>query len=174
MAVMLKRLPRLGLALAAVLAGGLVSGCGSDPYQMASVRGRVTCDGKPATGAIVIFQPLDAPDKTGRPAGFSGTASNGTVEKDGTFTLMAMDGKSGAGALIGPHQVFFQPPPTRRPTLSADDRASMSPEEIRAAEESNRRLPIYPPLPCSDQITPSEVEVKAGDNEFEFTLSPRR
>jgi hypothetical protein len=171
---MSRLLGRVALAVCVAVAGGLAAGCGSNPYQMAAVRGRVTCQGKPATGGIVIFQPLDAPDRTGRPKGFSGTASNGTIAEDGTFTLTAMDGKSGAGALVGPHQIIFQLPPTRRPTLSADDRSSMSPEEIKAAEESNRRLPIYPPLPCSDKVTPGEVEVKAGDNEFEFTLAPKK
>jgi hypothetical protein len=69
--------------------------------------------------------------------------------------------------------VIFRPPPTKRPTLSADDRASMSPEEIKQAEESNRKLPVYPPLPCGDRVTPGEVEVKPGMNEFEFTLQPK-
>jgi hypothetical protein len=161
------------LALAAAALAGLSGGCGSDPYQMAPVRGRITCQGKPAVGGVVTFQPIDAPGKTGRPAGHSGTASQGTVEADGTFTLTAMDGKSGAGALVGPHRVIFQPPPTRRPTLSADDRAAMSPEEIKQAEEANSRTPVYPPLPCGDTLTPGEVEVKPGDNEFTFELRPK-
>jgi hypothetical protein len=173
MAEMSKSPTRICLALCLALAGGLISGCGSGPYQMAPVRGRVTCQGKPTTGAVVIFQPIDAPDKTGRPAGYTGSASSGKVGPDGTFTLTSIDGKSGEGALLGPHRVIFQPPPTKRPTLSADDRAAMSPEEIREAEEFNRRLPVYPPLPCSVNIKPGEVEVKRGDNNFEFTLPPK-
>lgn len=170
---MLKYLGRIGLALCAALSSSLVSGCGSNPYHLAPVRGRVTCQGKPATGGMVLFQPLDAPDKTGRPAGHSGSASSGTVGEDGTFTLTSMDGKSGTGALIGPHQVLFRPPPTKRPTLHADDRATMSPEEIKAAEEINRRMPVYPPLPCSAHLAPGEIEVKPGQNEFVFTLQPK-
>jgi hypothetical protein len=153
--------------------GGLLTGCGSNPYQLAPVRGRVTCQGKPTVGGIVTFMPIDAPEKTGRPAGFTGVASKGTVQADGTFTLTYMDGKSAPGALIGPHRILFQAPPTRQPTLSADDRASMSPEEIRQAEEMNRRMPIYPPLPCSINPAPAEVEVKPGENAFEFTLQPK-
>jgi hypothetical protein len=170
---MSRLLGRMRLALGVTLLAGLSGGCGSDAYQMAPVRGRVTCQGKPAVGGVVVFQPIDAPDKTGRPAGHTGSASRGTVEADGTFTLTAMDGKSGAGALVGPHRVIFQPPPTRRPTLSADDRASMSPEEIRQAEEMNRNMPVYPPLPCGDTLRPGEVEVKPGDNEFTFELQPK-
>src|SRR5262245_7665620 len=116
---------RAGTAVCAALAGALLSGCGSK-YDMAPVRGRVTtCQGKPAVGAVIKFMPIDAPDKTGRPAGYTGTASHGTVGEDGTFTLTAMDGKSGAGALVGPHMVLFEPPPTRRPTLLPEERAEM-------------------------------------------------
>jgi hypothetical protein len=167
------RIGRGWVAVALALVLGPVAGCGSDPYKMAPVRGRITCQGKPAAGGVVIFQPLDAPDRTGRPAGHTGTASSGVVGEDGTFTLTAMDGRSGPGALVGPHRILFQPPPTKRPTLSADDRASMTPEEIRAVEEQLRNRPVYPPLPCGDKPTPGEVEVKPGDNMFEFTLGAK-
>ena len=170
---MAKSFRRVMIAVGVAALGGLMAGCGSDPYQLAPVRGRVTCQGKPAAGGIVTFMPINSPEKTGRPAGFTGVASKGTVGTDGTFTLTSMDGESGAGALVGPHRVLFQPPPTRRPTLSADDRAAMSPEEVRAAEEANSRLPVYPPLPCGDTVSPGEVEIKPGDNEFTFELRPK-
>jgi hypothetical protein len=170
---MSKSLGRVTVALGTATFGVLLGGCGSNAYQMAPVRGRITCQGKPAAGGVVTFMPINAPEKTGRPAGFTGAASKGTVEADGTFTLTSMDGKSGPGALVGPHRVLFQAPPTRRPTIPADDRAAMSPEEIKAAEEANSRLPVYPPLPCSTNPSPGEVEVKPGDNEFEFTLQPK-
>ncbi|MCI0457606.1 MAG: hypothetical protein L0Z62_11600 [Gemmataceae bacterium] len=163
-------LGRMRRALGAALVGSLLSGCGSNLYQRAPVHGRVTCQGKPATGAVVVFQPLDAPAKTGRPAGHPGSASSGTVGADGTFTLTAMDGKSGDGALLGPHQVIFQPPPTQRPPITADDRSVLSPQELKALQEDIARRPIYPPLPCTDNITPGEVDVQRGENTFEFTL----
>jgi hypothetical protein len=170
---MSKSLGRVTIAVGVAALSGLLTGCGSNAYQLAPVRGRVTCQGKPAVGGVVTFMPINSPERTGRPAGYTGVASKGTVGADGTFTLTSLDGKSGAGALVGPHRVLFQPPPTRRPTLSADDRAAMSPEEIRAAEEANSRLPVYPPLPCGTDPTPGEVEVKPGDNEFTFTLQPK-
>jgi hypothetical protein len=160
------------IALCVAMVGSLFSGCGN-PYQMAPVRGRMTCNGKPATGGVVIFQPMDAPEKTGRKPGHPGSASSGTIGEDGTFTLTSVDGKSGAGALLGPHRIIFQPPPTRRPTIPAEERALMSPEEIKEVAETIRRMPIYPPLPCSTNATPGEVEVKPGGNEFEFTLRPK-
>ncbi|HXG12132.1 MAG TPA: hypothetical protein VNK04_20425 [Gemmataceae bacterium] len=170
---MVKLLGRVSIGLWLALVSGLVSGCGANPYRMAPVRGRVTCNGKPATGGVIKFLPIDAPEKTGRKPGHTGHPSSGTVGEDGSFTLTSMDGKSGPGALIGPHKVVFEAPPTRRPTLSADDRSVMSPEEIKAAEAELARRPVYPPLPCSTTITPGEVEVKPGDNYFEFTLQPK-
>jgi hypothetical protein len=167
-------LGRTSVVLYAVVVSSLLNGCGSNLYQMAPVRGRVICQGKPATGGVVIFQPIDDPEKTGRPGGYPGSASSGSVGEDGTFTLTSIDGKSGNGALLGPHRLIFQAPPTTRPPITADDRAILSPQELKALEEDIARRPIYPPLPCSvSSIAPGEVEVKPGDNYFEFTLSPK-
>jgi hypothetical protein len=159
-------------AICAALAIAALAGC-SNPYQQAPVRGRVTCNGKPAVGGTIIFQPLDAPARTGRPAGEPGIASSGVIGEDGSFVLASIDASLGGGAVIGPHQLIFQAPPTQRPTISADERAVMSPEEIQAAEEVNARLPVYPPLDCSTTLAPAEVEVKPGNNEFAFTLQPK-
>jgi hypothetical protein len=147
-------------------------GCGGDPYQYAPVRGRVTCNDKPAAGGVIIFQPIDSPDKTGRPAGHSGSASSATIGEDGSFTLKSIDGAS-EGALIGPHQVIFQAPPTKRPTLTAEDRASMTPEELKRAEAEIASRKVYPPLACSTNVAPGEVEVQPGENDFTFTLQPK-
>jgi len=168
---MARSLGRIVPGVCAALAVVLVGGCGRGTYPRAPVKGRVmTWQGQPATGGVVVFQPVDAPDKTGRPAGHPGTASHGTVGQDGTFTLTAMDGKSGDGAIVGPHLVFFRMPPTKRPGLLAEERANMSPEEVKAAEADLAGRPVYPPLPASDKIQPGEVEVKPGKNVFEFTL----
>ena len=152
-------------AVGAAAVAGLAAGCGPDPYRTAPVRGTVTCNGKPAEGAVVTFVPVDAPDRTGRPAGHSGGGAAGTVGADGTFTLTGIDGK---------HKVLFRPPPTKRPRLTADDKAAMTPEELKAAEDELARRPVYPPLPCGDQLTPGEVEVQPGGSTFEFTLGPKK
>ncbi len=173
---------RLCRGLWVVLIGGQVLGC-ANPYRLATVRGHVTCQGKPAVGGQVVFLPIDAPERTGRPSGQSGRPSRGTVGADGTFTLtceLIADGKPGEsapGALIGPHRVLFKMPLTTRPTMDADTRIVLSgaehKAELKAAEEALARVPVYAPLPCSDKITPGEVEVKPGSNEFEFTLAPK-
>lgn len=162
---------RVGLYFA--LGVGLLNGCGT-AYPTAKVRGRVlTCEGKPATGGVVEFWPIDAPDKTGRRPGNPGQVSRGTVGADGTFTLVSI-GIQGAkdtdGAVTGPQRVTFKMPPTKRPVMTPEERSAGTPEHIKALEEEAARMPIYPPLPCTNKIEPSEVEVKPGDNSFEFTL----
>ncbi len=163
---------RMAIALCAALVVSQLAGC-RNPYQLAKVRGYVTCQGKPATGGVIVFQPLDAPEQTGRPKGHPGNASEGTVGEDGTFTLTFDGSAGGEGALLGPHQVFFRMPPTKRPTLLAEERQIMSPEEIKAVEAEFSRRPVYSPLPCSANLAPGDVEVKPGQNEYVFTLRPK-
>lgn len=147
----------------------LLAGC-SDPYQRAQVRGRVMHQGKPAAGARVEFHPVDMPDETGRPKGNPGSPSVGVADEDGWFTLSVSGANPGPGAVVGRHQVRFRPPPTTRRKLTSDDKAVMTPEEVREWEEKLSREPIYPSLPKGTTIKPAEVTVKSGNNEFEFIL----
>jgi hypothetical protein len=164
---MLRSFGRLWLVAAVLIA----CGCSSDPYRLVPVRGLVTtCENKPATGGIVTFTPIDAPKETGRPGGNPGQISMGTVGEDGTFTLTYTNGAPSSGAVTGPHRVTFQMPPTQRPKIDADTIAGSTPETLAEIEKDFASRPIYPPVPCSPDITPGEVTVVAGDNMFEFTL----
>jgi hypothetical protein len=146
-------------------------GCRTDPYKLVEVRGSVTsCDGKPAAGGTVVFYPVDAPEKTGRRGGNPGREARGIVADDGSFTLTTIGIKPAPGAVTGPHKVAFEMPPTRRPVLSGEDRATMSPEEAKQVEADFASRKVYAPIPCSDQIQPNEVIVNATDNKFEFKL----
>jgi hypothetical protein len=162
----------LGLAVLAVTAAG----CGSNPYRTAPVSGTVMCNGKPAFGGTIRFRPVDAPEETGRPPGQPGREAFATVEEDGTFTLMmdtAADATQAGGALIGRHEVIFESPRTKPVPIPADDREGLTAAEVQALRaDIDRRYPVYQPLACSAEITPREVEVVAGQNVFEFTLSP--
>ena len=95
------------------------------------------------------------------------------VGEDGTFTLTTIGIRPAPGAVMGPHRVAFEMPPTRRPRLSAEDKATMTPEEIKANEADFASRKVYAPIPCSNQIEPAEVTVKADGNDFEFNLPPR-
>ena len=130
------------------------------------------CGDKPAHGGVVTFQPQDAPDKTGRPAGNPGGVSRATVQEDGTFRLTyEARGANSArdGAVTGPHVVNFIPPMTETPGLTAEER-TMAEEDQARQREYLASLPTYPKLDCGIEISPSNVEVKAGTNEFSFTL----
>jgi hypothetical protein len=159
------------------IAGSLahLSGCKADPYRLVEVRGKVTtCEGKPAAGGTVVFYPIDEPQATGRKAGNPGREAHGTVADDGTFTLTTIGIRPAPGAVIGPHRVEFKMPPTRRPVLTAEDKAAMTAEEIKTNEAELASRKVYAPIPCSDQIEPKEVIVKADGNDFEFNLPPPR
>jgi hypothetical protein len=151
----------------------VLTGCGSSIYEFAHVTGKVTCDGKPAWGGVVVFEPLDAPEKTGRPKGQPGRRSQGQVEEDGTFTLTYAPGGGGAevgGAITGPHRVtFIQPQSTPWKWNSQDDWLPADEKEKLKAELAAR--PVYPALSCGSTLSPAEVDVKAGGNTFDFTLT---
>ena len=166
---------RDGIARGVAFLGILCSGCGVNLYETAEVSGRVTCNGKPAVGGFVVFEPIDAPEKTGRPKGEPGRISRGMVQEDGSFTLV-MDPRgadlASRGALIGPHRILFVPPLTEPPAWNPSD-DWLPEEDKKKLKEELAATPVFEPLECGPEgITPGEVEVKPGSNEFEFTLQP--
>jgi len=156
-----------------------ISACGkSDPYaNIARVTGRVTCNGQPATGGIIVFTPADEPATTGRNKGEPGRLSSARVAEDGSFSLMVEQlGNDAArsGALVGNHSVTFQVPQhQKKRQLDSRVYRRAKPEEIaklKAQIEGGERT--YEPLKCGDAIQPATVTVVKGKNEFVFELSP--
>jgi hypothetical protein len=159
---------------AAVLLSIMLAGCKADPYKLVPVTGKVTsCEGKPAAGGVIVFAPIDAPDKTGRKAGNPGREARGEVGADGTFTLTTIGIPPKPGAVAGPHRITFEMPTGIRPTLAPGDKANMTPDEIKKIEAEFAARVVFPPLPCSDKIQPEEVDIKADSNNFEFKLPPK-
>lgn len=154
---------------------GTLVGCRRDPYALVEVTGKIlTCEGKPAAGGNVVFYPIDDSAASGRKAGNPGREARGTVHEDGTFSLTTIGIPPKSGAVAGRHNVGFEMPPTRRPTVSAEDKANMTPEEIKQNEADFASRPVFAAIPCSDQTDPDEVTVTAkGPNFFEFKLKPR-
>jgi hypothetical protein len=168
------RIPLPAYLLLAALVTLSFTSCRGNLYKLVEIRGKVTtCEGKPAVGGKVTFYPIDDPEKSGRPAGNPGRQADGVVAEDGTFTLTTIGMPPAPGVVTGRHRVTFEMPPTRRPVLPADDRATMSPEEAKQVEADFASRPVYPPLPCSDQIEPSEVTVTKAGDQFEFKLAPK-
>jgi len=76
------------VALVAVVAVAL-TGCGSDPLNAASVKGKVLLDGKPLTKGSVRFVPDKAKGNT------AGVEPTGVIGDTGEYELIT-NGKSGA------------------------------------------------------------------------------
>ncbi len=89
----------IGLALALIC----LIGCGGP--QMARVKGRVTCNGKPVAQAHVAFDPVPSSEKDREP----GKGSTGFTDDDGNYILSTY--KNFDGAQVGKHRV----------TISLDD-----------------------------------------------------
>ena len=86
------KLGLLGLALAITLGG---VGCGSGP-KLVKVKGKVSLDGEPLAGGIVIFYP-QAP---------GGHQANAVTESDGSFSLTTFS--TGDGAIPGDYKVLVK------------------------------------------------------------------
>jgi hypothetical protein len=77
------------------------SGCSSEPYQTASISGRVTVNGQGYAKIAVMFQPVSA-EKNNNP----GPGSTGITDSDGRYTLKLV-GKETKGAVLGKHKVWI-------------------------------------------------------------------
>jgi hypothetical protein len=78
-----------------LLIGAVLSGCSSrEKFDVAPVKGKVLCDGRPVPGGIVTFAPVASGNslKPGKSAGAE-------IETDGTFVLSTY--AQGDGAVIG-------------------------------------------------------------------------
>lgn len=84
------------LALANVVLWGSI-GCGSgDRPELGTVSGKVTMDGQPLSGLIVVFKPDE------------GRAAVGETDSEGIYELEYLDGV--AGCKVGPNTVSFEWP----------------------------------------------------------------
>lgn len=166
------------MALSCVVLGASINGCSGNVYRYANVTGKVTCNGKPASGGIVVFQPKDAPKVTNRPKGQPGPSSSGIVSDDGTFTLivpaMGTDSSKKGVALVGPHDISFILPPrsAAEKVERVEKQEDIDGGEVDVLVEPQDSATQEPPPDFSDIISPTSVEVKAGSNTFDFTLQP--
>ncbi|WP_437231107.1 carboxypeptidase regulatory-like domain-containing protein [Planctomicrobium sp. SH661] len=122
----------------------LLSGCGSaSGPSIAPVRGVVTLDGKPVSGAIVEFQP-----EAGRPS-VSVTRPDGAYEMQYAVKV--------PGAVLGPHTVTIRNPAVQSRGENEETTPSMT-------------LPLPDRFHSESEM---EVEVKPNSNVFNFELVSR-
>jgi len=75
-----------------------IAGCGADHegFVVASVQGKVVCDGRPVANAIVYFTPESKETKSGK-------QGSGLTDEEGRFTISTYEEDD--GAIIGKHKV---------------------------------------------------------------------
>ena len=120
------------------------SGCGSSRPDTVPVRGTVTLDGQPVSGAAVLLIPSEG----GRPA-------EGISDEDGSFRLSTF--AHGDGALPGQHAVTITliDPTGGRPA----DAAGLSPTAPGVTVPTKWTVPKKYSMPTTSGIT---VEVEQG------------
>lgn len=145
------------------------AGCGGEKYELAAVRGQVTCEGKPVPGGVVHFAPV-AEAGVAEP----GPTATGAVDENGNFSLYAGEE---AGAVVGRNHVRFELPldiegmEEEVASLEEDD----DPEDLAEAKanlEAAKKLAANP-INCREPKE-TEVTVAPGENVINVELAPRR
>ena len=144
------RLTLLGLAVA-------VAGCGSSSNlpKLMPLSGTVTFDGKPLSGAAVIFIPTGST---------RGTSANGYTDKAGMYEVVAKQGDKGAP--VGECRVvvmkFVMPDGSDLPTNSDSSLIDSGARQILPARYSSMRE------------TKLTATVRDGTNTIDFPLTSKR
>lgn len=101
-------------AMAAAFCVGMlvIVGCQQSPYELSSVRGTVTVDGKPLAGGRVMFAPISK-GETSEP----GKPAFGTVQSDGSYVLTTF--RDNDGAVVGDHWVTIFGPKSDDPAAAS-------------------------------------------------------
>jgi hypothetical protein len=117
------------------------AGCGKKRVEVHPVQGKVLFRGKPAVGAVVVFQPSG-----GRLPPDVPMAPNGTVKADGTFRLSTYE--EGDGAPAGDYKVVLYWPGT-----AAEGEEATQNEDRLEGRYNDPQKPLL------------QFQVKAGPNE---------
>ena len=133
-------------------------GCGNSQFEFAPVSGQILLDGKPVSGARVVFMPQANGDKL-----MVGPYSNGETDDEGRFQLESVEPRPNQGAVVGPHRVVIS---TRKTHLDPNDRDIEivdSPETIPRPYTNYRKTPLSFDVPSdgSDEAN-FELDGKLG------------
>ena len=106
--------PVVRVAAASVLSLPLILGCGaSEQFDVAPVKGRVLCGGKPVSEGIVQFAPVAVVASAGKKAPRPGKSGAGEIGTDGTFEISTY--AMGDGAVVGKCRVLAAPADPTKP-----------------------------------------------------------
>jgi hypothetical protein len=113
------------------------SGGGADNFGTAKAGGKVTYDGKPVTGASIMFAPTGAAGAEGMT---TGKAASGELDANGEFTLSTY--ADGDGAVIGKHKVVLSEADPAMP-LPGTVKAGLE-LEVKAGENNHFEIQLEP------------------------------
>lgn len=95
-------------------AGLWLSGCGGgEHFDVAPVKGKVLCAGKPVPEGIVQFAPVSTEAPSGNKARRPGKSGAGEIKSDGTFEISTYE--LGDGAVVGKCRVLAGPSDPTKP-----------------------------------------------------------
>ncbi|MFT5301122.1 MAG: hypothetical protein ACI814_001906 [Mariniblastus sp.] len=127
-----------------------MTGCGGN-NDLGLVTGVVTSDGKPVAGVVLEFVPTGG-----------GRDSVAKTNEQGEFEVMFVRDKP--GAVIGEHQISFQIQGLDGPAPSEEDEFNPPTKNVGGDAVSTK----------GRTISPDKVDVKAGQNEIDFKLVPKK
>jgi hypothetical protein len=109
------RSPVVRFAVVLCLSGiGLLVGCsGSEQFDVAPVKGKVICSGKPVSEGLVQFAPISATVASTTKVGRPGKSGAGEIQPDGTFEISTYE--MGDGAVVGKCRVLAGPSDPTKP-----------------------------------------------------------
>lgn len=152
---------KLAVRRAAVLTVILLGlpGCGgpSDQPELGQVHGAITLDGKPLSGVAVVFQP-----DSGRPA-------RGRTDAEGKYELTYI--RDIRGTKVGRNRVEVAPSEEGE---EEEDNSADADAEADSQQAQRRALSGRPKIPARyNTKSELEVDVKPGDNTFDFQLESK-
>jgi hypothetical protein len=138
----------------------LLAGCNAktNSYQ---VSGRVTLDGQPLTGTLVMFSPTQEGN---------GNTACGYTKEEGQFKIQMPGGKADSGTTSGEYFVTFTK------TESRWDGHSYHYDEVTKTKTQDKVLygiEILPKIYTTKETTPFTVIVEKKNNKFTFELKSK-
>lgn len=130
------------------------AGCGDGRIARYPVQGSVSVDGKPATGAIVIFCPVNATGELEK------LRPMGTADSAGNFTLMTIDPEDGAP--VGDYKVLVKWPAPASQAETRDGRpGALGPDRLKGKYYNLDTTPLAAKIePKSNELAPFQLQSK--------------
>lgn len=147
--------------VAAILLGlatiGTIGGCGSDPYVLAPVSGRVTVDGQSVGELRISFEPLGSAERKS-----PGPEAVGITDADGRYSLQTFSESPRRGAVVGKCRVRIWSLPSKQRKEIADIHAEgYDPvKEVKELREQLRRPTRKKPA----SATTGAIPLRYNDN----------